>query len=241
MPPEPQPRHGLKARPKLRARPAAPDGPGPAIRQSRASRHSRPASRRDHEPEAPAFALRRVRTTACDRSDARPAFIQRQVSCPRSSAPSCSPPARLSAGPDRSSSLQSVSIPVNSQKQGAPPSDPQFGRAGLCPDSGRDLGCAGCGARVDNDDGIVRGGPRCALRTISQSAGRAICRPPLTTASLVATPASSRSSWRPKANSPSRSACWERARRDRGSGGQQRTSRSVATFGSRRAAPTKGV
>ena len=142
MPPEPQPRHGLKARPKLRARPAAPDGPGPAIRQSRASRHSRPASRRDHEPEAPAFALRRVRTTACDRSDARPAFIQRQVSCPRSSAPSCSPPARLSAGPDRSSSLQSVSIPVNSQKQGAPPSDPQFGRAGLCPDSGRDLGCA---------------------------------------------------------------------------------------------------
>ena len=196
MPPEPQPRHGLKARPKLRARPAAPDGPGPAIRQSRASRHSRPASRRDHEPEAPAFALRRVRTTACDRSDARPAFIQRQVSCPRSSAPSCSPPARLSAGPDRSSSLQSVSIPVNSQKQGAPPSDPQFGRAGLCPDSGRDLGCAGCGARVDNDDGIVRGGPRCALRTISQSAGRAICRPPLTTASLVATPASSRSSWR---------------------------------------------
>ena len=146
MPPEPQPRHGLKARPKLRARPAAPDGPGPAIRQSRASRHSRPASRRDHEPEAPAFALRRVRTTACDRSDARPAFIQRQVSCPRSSAPSCSPPARLSAGPDRSSSLQSVSIPVNSQKQGAPPSDPQFGRAGLCPDSGRDLGCAGCEA-----------------------------------------------------------------------------------------------
>ena len=142
MPPEPQPRHGLKARPKLRARPAAPDGPGPAIRQSRASRHSRPASRRDHEPEAPAVALRRVRTTACDRSDARPAFIQRQVSCPRSSAPSCSPPARLSAGPDRSSSLQSVSIPVNSQKQGAPPSDPQFGRAGLCPDSGRDLGCA---------------------------------------------------------------------------------------------------
>jgi hypothetical protein len=62
-----------------------------ACHQSRASRHGRPASRRDRGNQAPAFALRCVRMTACDWSDAGPAFIRPQVSWPRWSAPSCSP------------------------------------------------------------------------------------------------------------------------------------------------------
>ena len=65
-----------------------------ACRQSRASRHGRPASRRDHGTEAPAFAPRRVRTTACDWSGDEPRIHPAtDLERARSLAPSCSPPA----------------------------------------------------------------------------------------------------------------------------------------------------